>query len=103
MMNRRNFSKYLLLTAVKSFSWIKQKRLSPRGLYRHPVKRFSSFLFLLFEEKMTLSELCDHAVTIDWAEDIAEDNTATEISAQMTFSENDDDDRINELRQRTFL
>ena len=58
---------------------------------------------MLFEEKTTLSELCDHAVTIGWAEDIAEDNTATEISAQMTFSENDDDDRINELRQRTFL
>ena len=42
---------------------------------------------------MTLSELSDHAVTIDWAEDITEDNTATEISGQMTFSEKDDDDR----------
>jgi hypothetical protein len=27
MMNRRNFSKYLLLTAVKSFSWSKMTNI----------------------------------------------------------------------------
>ena len=50
MMNRRNFSKYLLLTAVKSFSWSKMTN-SESYVYHSDKKK-------MIENTLKEQELC---------------------------------------------